>query len=101
MTDSVISFDSVSKKFSRGETHTSLRDLIPALGRRLSRRRPSTELKEQEFWAVRDMSFHVRRGQGLGIIGHNGAGKSTTLKLLTKILRPTRGTCAVRGRVGA
>jgi len=101
MTDSVISFDSVSKKFSRGETHTSLRDLIPALGRRLSRRRPSTELKEQEFWAVRDVSFDVTRGNALGIIGPNGAGKSTTLKLLTKILRPDAGHCRITGRTGA
>lgn len=96
----IISFDGVWKKFRKGERHDSLRDLIPAvLGRTV--KKAVSELKEQEFWAVRDVSFAVRRGQALGIIGHNGAGKSTTLKLLTKILRPTRGTCEVRGRAGA
>src|SRR6185295_5189844 len=101
MTDSVISFESVSKKFSRRAGHTSLRDLIPALGRALFRRRPSVGLREQEFWAVKDVSFDVTRGKALGIIGPNGAGKSTTLKLLTKILRPDVGRCQIIGRTGA
>jgi lipopolysaccharide transport system ATP-binding protein len=101
MTDSVISFDGVSKKFSRGSGHTSLRDLLPALGRGLLRRRKSTELQQQEFWAVRDVSFNVTRGNALGIIGPNGAGKSTTLKLLTKIMRPDLGRCQITGRTGA
>src|SRR4029450_11309746 len=48
-----------------------------------------------------DVSFSVGPGEALGIIGSNGAGKSTILKLLTRILRPTRGHCAVRGRIGA
>ena len=47
------------------------------------------------------MSFEVKPGDALGLIGSNGAGKSTTLKLLTKILRPTKGHIEVRGRVGA
>jgi lipopolysaccharide transport system ATP-binding protein len=102
-TDPVITFDHVWKKFERGEVHTSLRDLIPSLGRRLLDRgkRPVEDLRQQEFWAVRDVSFAVERGRAVGIIGPNGAGKSTALKLLTRILRPTRGRCAIRGRVGA
>jgi lipopolysaccharide transport system ATP-binding protein len=98
---SPIVFDHVWKKFERGEKHTSLRDLLPSAARRLFVRKTSDELKQREFWAVRDVSFGVERGRALGIIGPNGAGKSTTLKLLTKILRPTRGHCALRGRVGA
>ena len=50
---------------------------------------------------LEDVSFEVRPGETLGIIGRNGAGKSTTLKLLTRILKPTRGRSEVRGRVGA
>jgi len=101
--DPVIVFDRVWKKFERGEVHTSLRDLIPSVARRLFVRRkpPVEDLRQQEFWAVRDVSFAVERGRAIGIIGPNGAGKSTTLKLLTRILRPTRGRCAIRGRVGA
>lgn len=97
-----IVFDGVWKKFQRGERHDSLRDLIPAALRRLGRRGPKQdELDAGDFWVVRDVSFTVRPGECLGIIGGNGAGKSTTLKLLTGILRPTRGEIEVTGRVGS
>jgi lipopolysaccharide transport system ATP-binding protein len=98
---SAITVHGVWKKFRRGERHDSLRDLIPATARRLFRRGARPELEDTEFWAVRDVSFDVNPGEALGIIGANGAGKSTILKLLTRILRPTRGQCEVRGRVGA
>ncbi len=100
MTPGIV-FDSVWKKFRRGEHHDSLRDLLPALAARAVGRRRQGDLADREFWAVKDVSFEVRPGQALGIIGPNGAGKSTILKLLTRILRPTRGACEVRGRVGA
>ncbi|HYN08743.1 MAG TPA: ABC transporter ATP-binding protein [Vicinamibacterales bacterium] len=100
MTPAVV-FDDVSKKFRRGERHDSLRDLVPALFSRAWRRRRADALGDQEFWAVRDVSFAVSSGEGLAIIGPNGAGKSTILKLLSRILKPTRGACAVHGRVGA
>lgn len=97
-----IVFDGVWKKFQRGERHDSLRDLIPAAMRRLGRGgKPADELDDGDFWVVRDVSFTVRPGECLGIIGGNGAGKSTTLKLLTGILRPTRGEITVVGRVGS
>ncbi len=97
----VVVFDSVWKKFRRGERHDSLRDLVPALIKRGLGRTKSVELAEQEFWALKDVSFEVRSGKALGIIGPNGAGKSTALKLLTRIMRPTRGTAAITGRTGA
>jgi lipopolysaccharide transport system ATP-binding protein len=99
--DPAVIFEGVWKKFRRGERHDSLRDLLPAIARRIVRGRRGDELEAEEFWAVRDVSFEVRAGDALGIIGPNGAGKSTVLKLLTRILRPTRGRCEVRGRVGA
>lgn len=57
--------------------------------------------KSKEFWAVRDLSFEVQRGESLGIIGHNGAGKSTVLKLLSRITAPTSGRITIEGRIGA
>jgi lipopolysaccharide transport system ATP-binding protein len=96
-----IVFDGVWKKFQRGERHDSLRDLIPSLAARLWRRRDAMCLTRDEFWILRDLSFTVQPGEALGIIGRNGAGKSTTLKLLTRILKPTKGTARVVGRVGA
>lgn len=101
MTNHGIIFDSVWKKFHLGETHDSLRDLIPAALSRMTGRGPKkSDLADGDFWAVRDLSFEVHPGQTLGIIGANGSGKSTTLKLLTRIHEPTRGYCELRGRVG-
>jgi homopolymeric O-antigen transport system ATP-binding protein len=102
MADPGIVFEHVWKKFRKGELHDSLRDLIPALVRRVIKGRPSGEdASTGEFWALQDVSFEVRPGDALGVIGPNGAGKSTILKVVTGILRPNRGQCELRGRVGA
>jgi lipopolysaccharide transport system ATP-binding protein len=89
------------KMFQRGERHDSLRDLIPSLFRSALGRGGSSAGSRDEFWALRDISVEVQPGQALGVIGGNGAGKSTFLKLITRILRPTRGRCVVQGRIGA
>jgi ABC-type polysaccharide/polyol phosphate transport system ATPase subunit len=102
VSDTAILVDGVWKKFRRGERHDSLRDLIPsAVGRLMRGAPPAGELREGDFWALRDVSFEVKRGDALGIIGHNGAGKSTLLKVLTRLLRPTLGSYVTKGRIGA
>ena len=55
----------------------------------------------KEFWALKDVSFEVPHGETLGVIGHNGAGKSTILKLLSQITSPTSGEIRLAGRVAA
>jgi lipopolysaccharide transport system ATP-binding protein len=57
--------------------------------------------RRNEFWALRDLSFRVASGEALGIIGHNGAGKSTALKLLSGITTPTSGEIHIHGRTAA
>src|SRR5215472_2213564 len=92
--------ENVSKRFSRGEMHDSLRDFIPALFGKLTRRTTATA-KAKDFWALQNVSFELNHGEAFGIIGANGAGKSTILKLITGIMKPTSGNIEVNGRLSA
>ena len=57
------------------------------------------ELLFQEFFALKDVSFEVKKGEAWGLIGHNGAGKSTMLKLICQIIQPYKGSVSVNGRI--
>lgn len=86
-----LKFQNVSKRyFFRGGPHPRL-----SLAQRFRRQ------AKAEIWALRDVSFEVEQGEALGIVGHNGAGKSTILKLLSNITAPTRGQISIRGRLAA
>src|SRR5690349_7991004 len=91
-----LEFHSVSKKYriyQESEAEASTNPLR-SLGRRLWG-------NWNDFWALRDVSFQVNRGEALGIIGQNGAGKSTVLKLLYNITSPTKGRITINGRLAA
>ncbi|WP_295200484.1 ABC transporter ATP-binding protein [uncultured Chryseobacterium sp.] len=59
------------------------------------------DLRPKEFWAVKDISFTLRRGECIGLIGHNGAGKSTLLKILNGLYAPDKGQIVMKGKIGA
>jgi lipopolysaccharide transport system ATP-binding protein len=99
-TDIVLRVEGVSKRFVRGEMHDSLRDLIPAAVAQLTGGSRASSA-ERDFWALQDVSFELSRGEAFGIIGSNGAGKSTILKLITGIMNPTKGRIDVNGRLSA
>lgn len=77
---------------------SSLRDDVVGLFKALVRRRKKIK---DHIWALKDINLLVEPGEILGIIGHNGAGKSTFLKVLTRITPPTKGEVVVRGRIGS
>ena len=85
-----VRFDRVSKRYRIARP-----DLEGSWLTRLLRR------GDEDFWALRDVSFEVRRGETLGIVGQNGAGKSTLLKLLSRITAPTDGEIVLTGTVAA
>jgi ABC-2 type transport system ATP-binding protein/lipopolysaccharide transport system ATP-binding protein len=92
MTDYAVRAENLSKRFwLYGERHTSLKQ------RFVRGKLP----KGHEFWALRDASFEIERGSTFGLMGQNGSGKSTTLKVLAGIYRPTSGSVVVNGRVSA
>src|SRR5664279_764391 len=92
MTDPAVRVVGVSKKFT---LHTERRNSVKE---RLVRGRARTD---GDFWALRDVSFEVPRGTTFGLIGHNGSGKSTMLKLLAGVHRPTSGSIITDGRISA
>ena len=91
-----LSLNNVSKKYRLREVEDSERPSNGTIGRIRNLIRPHTD-----FWALRNISFTVDRGEAVGIIGHNGAGKSTILKLLAGITTPTVGEIAINGRLSA
>lgn len=97
----LIDIQNVSKRYSRSlklSLWYGIRDVLKEFS---GQSQSSGVLRPGEFWALRDISFQVRRGESVGLIGHNGAGKTTLLKLINGLIKPNGGRIAVTGSVRA
>ncbi len=106
MDDTVIRVENLSKLYNLGKIEAERMNLTERIQGALlapfrSQGGLSTSSAERELWALKNVSFEVKRGEALGIIGPNGAGKSTLLKLLSGLTAPTEGCITIRGRVGS
>ena len=97
----VIEAENISKKFCRSLKHVMAYGACDVARDFLGIKSDTKHLRSGEFWAVHDVSFQVNQGETLGIIGANGSGKSTILKMLNGIYLPDAGEVRMRGRVGA
>ncbi len=107
MSELAVRVEGLGKEYRLGaqrERYSTLRDQLHRLASApLRALRGRGERSEQDglFWALKDVSFEVKRGEVVGIIGRNGAGKSTLLKILSRITEPTEGEVDISGRVGS
>src|SRR5579862_5793067 len=105
MGDVAIRVEGLGKQYRLGgpqERYVTIRDQIRKwTSLRALLRKGWRQDSRPTFWALKDISFEVKKGEILGIIGRNGAGKSTLLKILSRITEPTEGEVDLFGRVGS
>ena len=93
----MIEVQNVSMRFNLGiEKNNSLKQMAVDLFNKTAREKKK---KNNEFWALQDVSFKVEKGEVLGFVGSNGAGKSTLLKIVAGVMKPTKGKVLVGGNI--
>ncbi len=99
--DWVIKVENVGKKFTRSLKKSMVYGLKDVTKSILGLPVHEDALRDSEFWAIKDVSFELKRGESLGLIGRNGSGKSTLLRLINGIYPPSAGSITIKGRMGA
>ncbi len=97
--DVVLSVEGVSKKFCRSLKRSLFYGVQDIASELFGLRQQSDTLRTREFWALKDVSLKLRRGEALGLVGANGSGKTTLLRIISGLIRPDTGSVRIRGRV--
>lgn len=97
--DILLSVNHVSKRFCRSLRRSIAYGLLDIAKEVSGARQESRVLRTGEFWALNDVSFSLKRGDSLGLVGPNGSGKTTLLRIISGLIKPDAGTVTVRGRV--
>ena len=96
----MIEVQNVSMRFNLGiEKNNSLKQIMVDLFSKKAREERKARKKQNEFWALSDVSFTVERGEVVGFVGSNGAGKSTLLKVVAGVMKPTKGQVLSAGNI--
>lgn len=107
MSEYAITAHQLGKRFILGKRgvqrglHELYEDALRGIVHSLTRRKEDAGEKENILWALRDIDFRIRHGEVVGLVGHNGAGKSVLLKILSRITWPTEGYALIEGKVGS
>ena len=96
-----VRFDNVSKQYKLGLTRTSFPTMISSFLKKSLKPAAQKQEKDQILWALDNVSFELKQGESLALVGSNGAGKTTILKLLANITKPTSGEIKVDGNLSA
>ncbi len=99
MNDTAVEFNNVSKRYFIGEH--SIRTLRDDLSRWMVRLLNKSADSPKELWALKEVSFQIKKGESVGLIGANGSGKTTIFKLISRISLPTQGKVKVNGKAGS
>ncbi|MBU1997155.1 MAG: ABC transporter ATP-binding protein, partial [Candidatus Omnitrophica bacterium] len=101
MSDFALKVENAGKKFTKSLKRSMLYGAVDIMQSALGLTPNTSNLRDDEFWAVNDVSFEIKKGDCFGIIGPNGSGKTTLLKLLNGIFMPDKGKIEINGKIGA
>lgn len=99
--DTVIKVENLSKKFCRSLKRSMFYGSLDVAKNMFGIKVNTGKLRKDEFWALENVNFEIKKGETFGLIGANGSGKTTLLRMITGIFPPDKGKIAVKGRIGA